>query len=290
MAFNLEFMKKIRIILELIKFEHTIFALPFAYLGMVLGARGIPDISTLIWITLAMVGARSYAMAVNRLFDKDIDSRNPRTMLWPLAQGQITVLETLTFAFVSLILFLIAVYSLPPLCHMLWPVVIVPMTIYSLAKRFTYLSHFFLGLCLGLAPIASWVAVTNSLPTIGVLALGFAVMFWTTGFDIIYSCQDYDFDKKEELYSIPVRFGMDAALKLTKLLHALTVVLLFFVGIHFSLNFIYYFGVMLIALFLWYENSIVTPTDLSRVNVSFFAINGFVSIFGFVFTYLSVKF
>jgi 4-hydroxybenzoate polyprenyltransferase len=284
------FTKKIKTILEMIKFEHTVFALPFAYLGMVIGAGGFPNLSTFLWITLAMVGARSYAMALNRLFDLDIDKKNPRTSSWALPLGLVTVKETIALSIVSVALFFISVYMLPSLCHKLWPVVLLPMTFYPLIKRFSYLSHFLLGLCLGLAPLGSWVATTNTLPPPGILALGLAVMFWTAGFDIIYSCQDYDFDKTEGLHSIPVHFGIKKALRLSKILHALTAFFFLFLGICFSLGIIFYIGVMLIAFFLWYENKIVRSDDLSRVNVSFFAVNGFVSIFIFVFTFMSIKF
>ena len=281
-------MKKLKIILQMIKFEHTIFALPFAYLGMVLGAQGVPEFYTFFWITVAMVGARSYAMAVNRLADRGIDTRNPRTRNWPLPQGAITVLETSVFVLCAILLFVIAAFKLPFLCHVLWPVALIPMTIYPFLKRFTFLSHFVLGISLGLAPLGAWIAVTNTFPPAGIFALGFAVSVWTAGFDIIYSCQDYEFDKQEGLHSVPVHFGIDRALGLTKILHTLTVVLLLVVGMSFSLGVIFYTGIFLIAIFLWYENRIIKPYDLSRVDLSFFTLNGFVSIGAFVFTFLSV--
>jgi 4-hydroxybenzoate polyprenyltransferase len=283
-------MKKLKVILQMIKFEHTIFALPFAYLGMVLGARGLPDFYAFFWITVAMVGARSYAMAVNRLADRSIDIRNPRTKNWPLPQGAITVLETSVFVLCSILLFVIAAFMLPSLCHVLWPVVLIPMTIYPFLKRFTFLSHFVLGLSLGLAPLGAWIAVTNTFPAAGIFSLGFAVSVWTAGFDIIYSCQDYEFDKQEGLHSVPVQFGIGIALNITKILHALTVVFLLLVGLSFSLGLIFYIGVIFIAIFLWYENRIIKPDDLSRVDVSFFTLNGFVSIVAFVFTLISVFF
>ena len=274
----------------MIKFEHTIFALPFAYLGMVLGANGVPDFYTFFWITVAMVGARSYAMAVNRLADRGIDIRNPRTKNWPLPQGAITVLETSVFVLCSILLFVIAACMLPSLCHVLWPVALIPMTIYPFLKRFTFLSHFVLGVSLGLAPLGAWIAVTNTFPPSGIFSLGCAVALWTAGFDIIYSCQDYDFDKQEGLHSVPVQFGIDRALSLTKILHMLTVIFLLMVGLSFSLGLIFYIGVIFIAIFLWYENRIIKPDDLSRVDLSFFTLNGFVSIVAFVFTCLSIYF
>ena len=212
-------MKKLRLILEMIKFEHTIFALPFAYLGMVLAANGLPELYTFFWITAAMVGARSYAMAMNRLADRAIDSKNPRTKRWPLSQGAITVLETGVFITCSVLLFVISAFMLPPLCHKLWPLVLIPMTMYPFTKRFTWASHLVLGFCLGLAPLGAWVAVTNAIPPAGIAALGLAVGLWTAGFDIIYSCQDHAFDLQEGLHSIPVRFGLGPALTVTRFLH-----------------------------------------------------------------------
>ena len=280
----------IKIILEMIKFKHTIFALPFAYLGMVLGAGGVPPLLPFLWITLAMIGARSYAMAVNRLFDMDIDRKNPRTSGWPLPRGLISIRETIIFSLVSLVVFFVAVYMLTPLCRKFWPVVLLPMTFYSLTKRFTFLCHFFLGLCLGLAPLGAWIATTNTLPPSGIWALGFAVLCWTAGFDIIYSCQDYHFDKKESLHSIPARFGIGTALTCSKILHALTILSFLYLGSNFSLGPLFYIGVVIIALFLWYENRIISPQDLSKINMSFFTVNGFVSIFAFIFTFLSIYF
>lgn len=283
-------LSKIRTVLDMIKFEHTIFALPFAYLGMVFGAGGIPSGTTFLWITCAMVGARSYAMALNRLFDRHIDKKNPRTAAWAMPAGHVTVREAIALAVISLILFFTAVFMLPSLCSTLWPVALVPMTFYSLAKRVTFLCHFLLGLCLGLAPLGAWVATTNTLPPAGICFLGLAVLFWTAGFDILYSCQDYTFDRQEGLYSIPVRFGIPKALTCAKILHACTIAFLTLLGMGFSLGLLFYAGIVAIALVLWYENSIVSPEDLSRINVSFFTVNGFVSIFAFIFTFISVNF
>jgi 4-hydroxybenzoate polyprenyltransferase len=184
----------------------------------------------------------------------------------------------------------IAAFMLPSLCHVLWPVALIPMTIYPFLKRFTFLSHFVLGISLGLAPLGAWIAVTNIFPTVGIFSLGFAVSVWTAGFDIIYSCQDYEFDRHEGLHSIPVQFGIGMALNITKILHGLTVVFLLLVGMSFSLGVIYYIGVIFIAIFLWYENRIIKPDDLSRVDLSFFTLNGFVSIVAFLFTFISVFF
>jgi 4-hydroxybenzoate polyprenyltransferase len=272
----------------MIKFEHTIFALPFAYLGMILGAKGLPDLSTFILITLAMVGARTYAMALNRLFDLDIDKKNLRTKDRALPKKTVTKTEAIILTLAALLLFFAAAYLLPPLCLKLWPAVIIPMTFYSLAKRFTWLCHFLLGMCLGLAPFGSWIAVTGTMPNTGVYLLGLAVMFWTTGFDIIYSCQDHAFDRKQKLHSAPVRFGIKNSLFITKALHTLTIILLVLCGISFSLGMIYYLGIAIVAVFLFYENTIISENDMSRVNAAFFTANGFVSIIAFIFTWIDV--
>ncbi|MCP4715066.1 MAG: UbiA family prenyltransferase [Deltaproteobacteria bacterium] len=282
------FSSKVRIILEMIKFEHTIFALPFAYLGMVLGADGKPRFSTFVLITIAMVGARSYAMALNRIFDRTLDKKNPRTASRALPMGLVSVRETVMLAAVSLISFLLAIYLLPPLCRLLWPLVIIPMSIYSLTKRFTWLCHIILGLCLGLAPLGAWIATTNTLPPAGISSLGLAVVFWTAGFDIIYSCQDYAFDQHQGLYSIPARFGLHKALIFSKIFHGLTVAFLLLMGLDFGLGPLFYGGIVMIAGFLWYENHLIKPDDLSKITMSFFTLNGFVSIFIFAFTYIAL--
>jgi len=281
---------KLKILLDMIKFKHTIFSLPFAYTGMILGAWGLPGFLPFIWVTLAMAGARSFAMALNRLFDSAIDKNNPRTAGWALPAGLVSVPETLLFVAASLAVFFIAVFFLPGLCHKLWPVVLLPMACYSFTKRFTWACHGVLGLCLGLAPMGAWVATTNTLPTAGIWMLGLGVMLWTTGFDVLYSCQDYACDIKEGLHSVPVRFGIPFALKLTKILHGLTVVFFSLMGFFFSLGVLFYAGCAVIACFLWYENSIVKPGDLSRLNAAFFTANGCVSILAFAAVLAAVVF
>ena len=281
---------KLKTLLDMIKFEHTIFALPFAYIGMILGAGGLPLFSTFCWITFAMVGARSFAMALNRLQDAAIDKKNPRTAGRALPAGLVSLPETLLFIATSLAVFFIAVFLLSSLCHKLWPVVLVPMAFYSLTKRFTWLCHGVLGLCLGLAPMGSWVATTNTLPTPGIWMLAIGVMLWTAGFDILYSCQDYEFDTREGIHSVPVRFGIARALRLTKILHVLTVIFFGLTGYFFSLGTIFYAGCAVIGGFLWYENSIVKPDDLSRMDAAFFTANGCVSIFAFAAVLAAVVF
>ncbi len=281
---------KLKTLLDMIKFEHTIFALPFAYTGMILGAGGLPPFSTFCWVTFAMAGARSFAMALNRLFDITIDKKNPRTAGRALPAGLVSVPETLLFVAAALAVFFIAIFFLPGLCHKLWPVALAPMAFYSFTKRFTWACHGVLGLCLGLAPMGAWVAATNALPPAGIWMLSLGVMLWTAGFDVLYSCQDYDFDTREGLYSVPVRFGIPLALQLTKILHALTVIFFGLMGFCFSLGAIFYAGLAIIAGFLWYENSIIKPDDLSRMNAAFFTANGCVSILAFAATFAAVVF
>jgi len=279
---------KTKTILVMIKFEHSIFALPFAYLGMVLAAGGIPDGAAVFWVTLAMVGARSFAMALNRVVDLRIDRRNPRTAIRALPQGLVSIAEVIVFLCASLGAFFIAVAMLPPLCHRLWPVVLIPMALYSFTKHVTWLCHFVLGLCLALAPAGAWVATVGTLPPVGLWLLALGVLFWTAGFDIIYSCQDYDFDCREGLHSVPVRFGVAPALATAKVLHVLTVLLFCASGAILGLGPIYYLGMGAVGFFLWYENTIVSADNLERIHSSFFTMNGCVSIAVFVFAFLAI--
>ncbi len=284
MGFN-----KIKIYLEMIKFQHSVFALPFAYFGAFVSEMKIPDFKILLWITVAMVGARSFAMALNRLIDIEIDRQNPRTSERALPKGLISIKNVIVFSIISLAVFIISVYNLAPLCRYLWPLVIIPFVIYPYTKRFTWLSHFVLGMCLGLAPIGAWIAVTNTLSSDSIL-IGIAVMFWVAGFDIFYALQDIDFDKRHGLFSIPVRFGIKKSLNIIKILHLVSVTILIWIGIHFGLGIFYYIGVLIAAILLFYENTIIKHNDLSRLNLAFFTINGFVSIILFCFVALEVAF
>ncbi|NCO65755.1 MAG: 4-hydroxybenzoate octaprenyltransferase [Candidatus Aquicultor secundus] len=276
-------MGKFKTILEMIKFEHTIFALPFAYMGMMLAANGLPSLKQIVWITIAMVGARSFSMAMNRYIDREIDARNPRTKERAIPAGKLTSRYVMVFSMVSLAVFFIATYQLAPLARVVWPAVVFPLIIYSYTKRFTWLNHVVLGISLGLAPIGAWIAITNGLSW-PVVILGGAVMLWSAGFDIIYACQDIDVDHQDGLLSIPAVFGVKRALLVTRMFHVLTVGLLFTVGVTFKMGAIYYFGVMITALLLAYENRLVKPNDLSRVNMAFFTVNGFISLQIFAFT------
>ncbi|MBI5207349.1 MAG: UbiA family prenyltransferase [Candidatus Firestonebacteria bacterium] len=287
---GINILNKIIIFLQMIKIEHSIFALPFAYLGILLSLGKISFDRNFLWITVAMVGARSFAMAFNRYVDKEIDIRNPRTQDRALPKKLLTENEVIVFSFLTLVIYISAAFELSPLCRYLWPFLVLPMIIYPYTKRFTYLSHFVLGISLGLSPIGAWIGITNTLPSMKVLLLGLAICFWTAGFDIIYACQDINFDCKEGLYSIPAYFGLEKALKTTAFLHFLTVILLFATGFLFRLKLFYFFGVLTVASVLWYENHIVSPKDLSRVNVAFFTANGFISILIFIFTWIDFYF
>lgn len=270
-------LNRMSIYLEMIKFQHSIFALPFAYFGAFLAQMRVPDLLTLFWITLAMIGARSFAMALNRLIDTEIDRRNPRTAERALPKGLISASNAALFALFSLGIFLLAVYNLAPLCRYLWPFVIIPFVIYPYTKRFTWLSHFVLGFCLGLAPVGAWVAVTNGL-SFEAFLIGGAVFLWVSGFDIIYAIQDIEFDRLQGLFSIPAKFGVKRSLELTKLLHIASIVILIWLGIHLGLGLFYFTGVAVTAALLIYENSLIKPNDLSRLNQAFFTMNSLVSV------------
>ncbi len=273
----------------MIKFEHSIFALPFAYLGAFLSQKRVPGLTTLLWVTVAMVGARSFAMALNRWIDMEIDRRNPRTAERALPKGLISVSKTVLFSIVSLGIFLLAVYNLAPICRYLWPFVVIPFVVYPYTKRFTWLSHFVLGLCLGLAPIGAWIAVTNTY-SVEPLLLGVAVLLWVAGFDVLYAIQDIDFDKKHGLFSVPARFGINKSIVVTRFLHALSIGILILTGLKLHLGIFYFAGVTIAAVLLAYENSLIKPDDQSRLNVAFFTMNGIISVIMFCFVAIEVIF
>jgi len=282
-------LNKIKIYLEMIKFEHSIFALPFAYLGAFLAEKKVPDFMTIFWITIAMVGARSFAMALNRLIDIDIDRRNPRTSNRALPKGLLSIQNVIIFSLISLTIFLIAVYQLAPVCRYLWPFVVIPFVIYPYTKRFTWLSHFVLGLCLGLAPIGAWVAITNKISLESII-IGAAVLCWVSGFDIFYALQDIDFDRKNKLYSIPVKFGISNSLVLTKILHISSVIFLIWAGLRLNLGIFYFTGVAISGILLAYENLIIKHDDLSKLNMAFFTMNGVISVIMFSFVLIEIIF
>jgi len=261
----------------LVKVEHTVFALPYAYAGALLAAGGLPAAGTLLWVTVAMVGARSLAMALNRLIDAEIDARNPRTARREIPAGVLTRLQVLGFAAVALAVFLIAVWRLPPLTHVLWPIPVAGFVVYPYLKRFTWLCHAFLGAVDGIAPLGGWVAVANSL-SLAPFLLGAAVALWIGGFDIIYATMDLEVDRREGLHSIPRRFGIRASLLVTRSAHLLSVALLVWMGVDLHLGVVYYLGVAVVATLLAYENSIVSADDLSRVDMAFLTMNGVIAL------------
>ena len=269
--------RKVGIVLEMIKFEHTVFALPFALASALVAANGLPAWRTLGWILVAMVGARSAAMAFNRIADTRLDALNPRTADRALPRGLVSIGGAWTLVAVSAGLLVSAAYMLNPLAFALSPLALIAVLTYSYSKRFTSFSHLWLGLCLGIAPVGAWVAVRGEIG-FAPMVLSAAVMLWTAGFDIIYSLQDLDFDRKTGLISLPARIGPGRALLVSRLFHTGTVALLARFGVLCGMGTFYYAGVVLAALSLAYEQSIVSANDISRVNAAFFTANGFVSL------------
>ena len=275
-------LEKLRTTLEMIKFEHTLFALPFAFLGAVLAANGLPEWRQMLWITVAMAGARSAAMTFNRIADKDLDAVNPRTAGRELPSGKLSIGFAWAFLFASIAFFLVASYSLNRLTFLLSPVALVSVLGYSYAKRFTAFSHIFLGWALAISPTAAWIAVRGAIDSEIPLLLSLLVLMWTAGFDVLYACQDFDFDRKAGLRSIPARFGIRNSLWIARLFHLqafLVLVLLYAVT---GLGWPALVGVVAVGALLVYQHTLVKPTDLSRMNAAFFTTNAFVSVILFV--------
>lgn len=281
--------RQTRIILEMIKFEHTVFALPFALVAALLAAGGLPSGWTVAWILVAMVGARSSAMAFNRLVDYEYDRRNPRTATRALPAGHLTAVQVWLFVAVTAALLLVAAWQLNPLALALSPLALAVIWGYSFTKRFTNWCHLVLGLAIGIAPSAAWIAVRGGLSWAAV-ALTAAVTCWVGGFDVIYACQDAEFDRAQGLRSLPARLGVGGALRVSRALHAAAVAAL--AGLPWLLpgllGALYLAGVAVTATLLIYEQSLVKADDLSRVNAAFFTVNGFVSLGLLVFTALDV--
>lgn len=279
---------KIAVLLELVKFEHSIFALPYAFIGALYGARifhpkiGLgaiwPTWWALLWITVAMVGARAFAFAVNRSVDKEIDSRNPRTAGRAVPAGLIKAGELWLFAAVMLAAYGLAVWNLPPITHLLWPIPLAMFVVYPYIKRFSPLAHFWLGACLGLGAVGGWAAVANTVSDPAPWVFGLAVTLWTAGFDIIYATQDIDCDVRDGVHSMPADIGIGPALAQTRVLHLLTFMLLALAGWLVSAGWPFYVGVVIAGILLAYENSLVRADDLSRVNAAFFTVNGVIAI------------
>ncbi len=270
-------MKALRHFLDAIKFEHTVFALPFAYIAMVLAARGWPSWHVIVWVTLAMVGGRTLAMSVNRLADRFIDARNPRTAGRHLPAGLLTSGQVAVAAVLSAALLFFSAWQLNPLCLALAPLAAVFLVGYSYTKRFTWLSHWILGFTDGIAAAGGWIAVREAFDP-PALVLWFALTVWIGGFDLIYACQDVEFDRANGLHSVPARFGIAAALRAAKVCHALTIVAFVVLGWMVGLGAAYWVGVLAVAGLFVYEHSLVSPVDLSRLDVAFFNVNGYIAV------------
>jgi len=316
------FRDKLKVLLELVKFEHSIFALPYAYIGAIYGAvaalpapaglagvdpalfalgpnavvaaggqvpligdplrsitpGGWPAWMGLLWVTVAMVGARAVAFAINRAVDKEIDARNPRTADRAVPTGRIAAWELWLFSAVMLAAYIFAVYQLAPITHWLWPIPLAMFLVYPYLKRFTSLAHFWLGACLGLGAVGGWLAVGGPVDAPAPWVLGAAVAVWTGGFDIIYATQDIECDRRDGLHSIPADFGVARGLTITRITHALAFALFVLGGWLVGASWPYYTGVVFAGILLWYENAIVSADDLSRVDAAFFTVNGFVAV------------
>lgn len=282
---------KAKIFLEMIKFEHTIFALPFAFMGALLGSvvqfEKLPSWGQIGWIIVAMVGARSAAMGLNRLIDKAIDKKNPRTALRAIPAGLLSSAEVLLFIVISFVLLFVAADNLSSLAMKLLPIAVFMTVIYSYTKRFTWTCHIILGLTIALAPLGGWVAVTGTIDWVAI-TLYISVAFWTAGFDVIYACQDADYDRKEGLYSIPSRFGIAKALLLARAFHLITAVGLLSLFLMTELSWWYLVGLLLAYIIMFYEHYIVSPNDLSKLNTAFFTMNGVLSVVVFSFTFVDL--
>jgi 4-hydroxybenzoate polyprenyltransferase len=271
-----------RLFASLIKVEHTIFALPFAYIGAFLAVDGVPTARALLWITVAMIGARSLAMALNRLIDAGIDARNPRTASRELPRGALRPWHVALFAAASLAVFLGAVYQLAPLVRWLWPIPVAAFVVYPYLKRWSWTSHLALGAIDGLAPVGAWAAIADEIPW-EAWAIGGAVAAWVAGFDLLYALFDVDVDRAQGLHSVPARFGEAAAFTGARLLHALTVFLIVVAGLGLPVGTLYWLGTAAVALLLGYEHSLVSPRDRRRLDMAFFTMNGVISVTFFAF-------
>ncbi len=282
---------KIKVFLEMIKFEHTLFALPFAYMGAVLGSVVVRDMlptwAEIGWVTLAMVGARSAAMGLNRVIDRMIDKKNPRTAGRAIPAGLLSAKEVWLFITASFILLFVAASQLSVLAMQLLPIAVFMLVFYSYTKRFTWLCHIVLGLTIALAPLGGWVAVTGQVDAVAMLFY-FSVALWTAGFDVIYACQDMEYDRRTGLYSIPSRFGLAKALLIAKCLHTLTALGLISLIWFTQLGWWYLAGMMIASAILFYEHRLISPDDMSKLNTAFFTMNGVLSVVVFTFTILDL--
>jgi 4-hydroxybenzoate polyprenyltransferase len=280
-------LENIKLYLGMIKIAHSVFALPFAFTAAVLAAFGLPALHQIIWITVAMVGARSGAMGLNRIIDAKIDAVNPRTCNREIPAGKISTAAALAFTIISLGVLVYAAHELNPLCLLLSPVALLILVVYSFTKRFTWASHAVLGIAIAGAPLGAWIAVKGTIDP-EIFPLVVAVVFWLAGFDILYALQDIDFDRQQGLHSIPKRFGINTSLVLSRIFHVITFGLLVSTGLIFGLNYFYWLGLLIVSVLLVYEHSLVSPADLSKLNMAFFNMNGYISITIFVFTFCAL--
>lgn len=280
------FIEKTVALLQMIKFSHTIFAFPFALMGVVLASlvsQELPGLSQVFWICMAMIGARSGAMGLNRIIDARIDAANPRTVNREIPAGKVSMREAVLFVAAALALLLFASWMLNPLCLYLSPVAILFLVLYSYCKRFTSLAHIVLGICLAAAPLGAWIALRGDVGWPAVI-LAFAVLFWVAGFDIFYALQDVDFDKEQGLHSIPAKLGVENSIQLVRVFHVIMVGLLLLLLLVDGLGGIYLLGVIVVSLLLIYEHLLVRADDLSRLDAAFFNMNGYISVTIFAFT------
>lgn len=280
-------LNKVKKFLDMVDFGHTLFGLPFAYLGAFLAVMGLPAMNQLIWITVAMVAARSAALCLNRLIDREIDRANPRTSNWVMASDQLSAKLVWGLVFVFFIVLFYAAKQLNPLCVQLAPLAVLILWGYSYTKKFTWWCHLILGLAIGTGTVGAWIAVTASLDW-QPLILGMAVACWIAGFDTMYACQDIDFDRENHLFSIPARFGEAGALKFSAVFHVFTILFLLLTGLVLGLGLWYYSGVVFAAVILAYEHLIVKPGDLSRVNFASFKINHWVGLIIFIMALIDI--
>ena len=280
-------MKNFFAFIKMIKLEHSLFALPFAFVGMILAANGLPSWNVILWVVVAMVGARSAAMGVNRYADAEIDARNPRTASREIPAGNISKKATLFYILVSLALYFTAAFMLNRLTAILSPIPVLIFILYAYAKRFTNFCHIILGIALGLAPICAWIAVTGSIDTAPFI-LGGAVILWVAGFDILYAIQDIEYDRKEGLHSIPAVFGTGGSLIIARILHFAAICLFISLMAFTNLGYIYLAGVLLSGALMAYEHSLVSKDDLSKLNMAFFNMNAYISITIMIFTIIDI--
>ncbi len=270
---------------SLVRIEHTVFALPFAYVGAFLAVDGWPGLADLLWVTVAMASARTLAMALNRLLDAELDSRNPRTASRELPSGALSRAQVVGLCAAALAVFLVAVFQLDPVVRWLWPIPVAMFLVYPYLKRFTWLCHVWLGACLGLAPVGAWLAVSGTAPW-EAWAIGGAVLLWVAGFDLFYSLYDLDHDRAQGLHSWAVRFGERGVFLGARAFHVGTVLLLAAAGLGLGVGLLYWLGVISVAALLAYEHSLVAPGRLERLDAAFFTVNGVISVVFFAFVVL----